>query len=121
MLLQAREENLIVRLLICAGLPTDTRNRYGLTPLLSASLHGRIGVATLLLHAGADVNVVARSSDATALHNAARGGYRATVVVLLEGGADRSLIADDGTPHEAALAYGHQDVAWLLSHPVKLT
>ncbi len=48
------------RKLILAGADINVRNKYGVSPLWMASQEGLTEVASLLLKAGADVNVVWR-------------------------------------------------------------
>ncbi|KAG8257515.1 ankyrin repeat [Homalodisca vitripennis] len=59
----------------------------GWTPLHEACNHGWLGVAKLLLEAGADVNARGLDDD-TPLHDAAVNGHSKLVVLLVDNGAD---------------------------------
>lgn len=58
-----------------------------------ACMHGHIDAAKLLLHKGAEINVVPGGFDyaGTGLHYAALNGHRAMVEFLLDHGADRYI------------------------------
>ncbi|RLN92985.1 hypothetical protein BBJ28_00012199 [Nothophytophthora sp. Chile5] len=99
----------------------DTNVR--LSPLLAASMNGHEAIARLLLDYGAAANqqvcISGGSSGAgssTALLLAARCGHAAVVTLLLQRGADWSLL--DGTTDSSALVlaceHGHEDSALLL-------
>lgn len=62
----------------------------GSTPLISAAVFGKTGVAEALIRAGADVNLQNREGS-TALHTAAFLCRPEIVEMLLENGADPSL------------------------------
>lgn len=51
---------------------------------------GRVDICTLLIAHGASTNARSRDGN-TALHKAAQSGHVATVKVLLDAGADRSV------------------------------
>jgi ankyrin repeat protein len=100
----------VLRLLLDAGAPTDTRDASGLTPLMDASWHGHLDAVQLLLKAGADLD--ARSATgASALTLAARHGHPVVVAHLLQAGADVESKNEAGesalwlsAPHAAVVA-----------------
>lgn len=81
------DETDMVRLLLDAGANADIENRFGLTPLIQASMNGNSEVITMLLDAGANPNAYTLQGD-TALMNAAKAGSLAGVQQLVEAGAE---------------------------------
>ncbi|MBN4075002.1 MAG: hypothetical protein COA71_06975 [SAR86 cluster bacterium] len=81
------EETDMVSLLLDAGADASVQNRYGLTPLIQASITGNGEIISLLLDAGADANARTLQGD-TALMNAAKAGTLQGVQALIEAGAD---------------------------------
>ena len=65
------------------------------TPLHSAASASRVGIARILLHAGADPDA-RQTAGFTPLHSAAHNGSGALVQLLLERGADATLTTDEG-------------------------
>ncbi|OQR99697.1 hypothetical protein ACHHYP_04939 [Achlya hypogyna] len=110
----------------------DARNQHGITPLLLATLMHKPAVATLLLRAGADMQVCHRRivADAhscvnimpgiTAVHVAAETGFASIVAAMLaERPVDTQTIANQRseaglTPLELAAGMGHGEVVRLL-------
>jgi len=87
----------IVRNLLDAGMPVDTRGWSNFTPLDQAAMHGRSHTVRLLIERGADLHDKAFDADGPTpldcalwgLHNnhADDGDYPGTVKALLEAGA----------------------------------
>ncbi len=70
---------------------------------------------TLLLEAGSQVNLADNVEQFTALMFAAAEGQAEIVQILLDKGADKSLVDKDGdSAYNFAVANGHQAVAALL-------
>jgi ankyrin repeat protein len=70
----------------------------GSTPMFFAAQDNRLDVVTLLVAAGADVNMACDNGGGTPLHVAAEYGHAGVVSVLLEtAGADmNTALTDDG-------------------------
>jgi ankyrin repeat protein len=101
--------------LIAAGAPVNGREGDGLTPLMQAVLSDSPAMVELLLTARADPDQREAGTGNTALMLAANRGQREAVVLLLEHGADASLIAEDGwTAAQAARMVGEEALARLL-------
>ncbi|RJL27253.1 ankyrin repeat domain-containing protein [Bailinhaonella thermotolerans] len=98
----------VVRALLDAGLPVDTRGWSGFTPLEQAAMHGRAEVVRLLIDRGADLSDHAFADDGPtpldcavwgATHNRADDGdYPATVAALARAGAPTSFTPPTGHP-----------------------
>src|SRR5262249_22818404 len=80
-----------VDLLLRAGASVNSRNAYGVTPLLLASASGSVPVITRLIAAGANPNL-AHASGETPLMAAARTGNGDAVKALLAAGADVAAV-----------------------------
>jgi uncharacterized protein len=104
------------RLLIANSAPPNvvSRNALQVMPLHSAAAGSHVGVARLLVAAGADVNAV-QPHGYRPLHAAAQNGNRELTELLLAAGADPAARTDDGqTPADLATAAGHAEIASLL-------
>jgi ankyrin repeat protein len=93
------------------------RDKEGSTPLHCAAWKGHVGVAELLLDAGAEVN--ARNQNEhygdTPLHAAAHGNQRAVAELLIARGADVHARSCNGrTPLEETAIHNATAVAKLL-------
>ncbi|XP_049636026.1 ankyrin repeat and SOCS box protein 16 [Suncus etruscus] len=77
-----------VRLLLTFGARANVLSEEGLTPLHLCTAPESLLCAKLLLEAGAEVNLAAGDSEATALHVAAARGLEQHVALYLEHGAD---------------------------------
>lgn len=74
----------VMKLLLDSGADVDTPNRFGLTPLcIASSSYKAMGMVTLLLKRGANVNLKAKDGR-SALHLAAEGGHRWIAKKLLQ-------------------------------------
>jgi ankyrin repeat protein len=99
-------------LLDAAALPNVvSRNQLQVMPLHSAAAGSHLGVARLLVAAGADVNATQRHGY-TPLHAAAQNGNAELTELLLDAGADPTARTDDGlSPGDLAKAAGHPALA----------
>jgi general secretion pathway protein A len=99
------------RALLAGGAPPEARDAAGMTPLMSAVIHGHGAVAGLLLERGADVNA-RDDSGVTALMLAANNNRTALLQTLLGRGANVNARTRTGW---TALTYaawkGHVGVA----------
>ena len=91
-----------IKALIAAGVSLSADD--GFTPLHSACGEDKIEAAKVLIEAGADVNAVSHRKCSTPLHVAAQWGCHAIVALLLESGADLTLVDSKGeTPRDVAV------------------
>ncbi|XP_078695129.1 p53-induced death domain-containing protein 1-like [Branchiostoma floridae x Branchiostoma belcheri] len=99
--------------LLRQGVDVYCTGRFGDTPLHCAASGGHVGVAELLLKAGARVD--SRDRTGTPLHKAASGGHVGVAELLLKAGAQMGSRGELGMTslHEAAYG-GHVGVAELL-------
>ncbi|MCY4532954.1 MAG: ankyrin repeat domain-containing protein [Gammaproteobacteria bacterium] len=88
--------------------------------LLGASMLGEEQLVKAFLDAGVDVNFKS-ATNTTALHQAAIGGYRSLVELLLDRGADPAIRDStyDGTAVGWAYAGGHESLAGMLEEVIK--
>ena len=77
----------ITEKLLCAGANVNSRDKYGVTPLLEAANNGNVNICRLLLKHGANVHATEYKWPYTALHYAALSGHSKTAALLLEHGA----------------------------------
>jgi ankyrin repeat protein len=84
-------------------LTVDSVNSFGDTPLHIAAIWGRVDIAEALLKAGIDINKCGENRF-TALHEAVSQGHAKMVLLLLEHGADPSLMTDLGSTFDLAEA-----------------
>lgn len=116
----------------------DTANKHGMTCLHAASYYGHLDIALFLVCQGADVNLfstfgysIHTSSNsnetgttakrgrnwATALHFAAVNGHRNVAVLLLDRGADPSMLDYKGyTAAQLAMMNGHRKTAAIIDY-----
>lgn len=94
-----------VRQHINAGTDINTGDPFGgSSPLISACVFGKPGIARILIDAGADINLQ-NNDGSTALHSAAFFCRPEIVKMLLEKGADKSLRNRfDATAYESVIA-----------------
>ena len=98
---------------IKAGSDLDVREpAVGSTPLISASVFGKIEVAKALIEAGADVNLI-NNEGSTALHSAAFLCRLEIVEMLLANGADVSVRNNYGSTAEESIAAPFNDVKFI--------
>jgi uncharacterized protein len=101
------------RLLLGHGAGTNvvSQNALKVMPLHSAAAGSHLGVARLLVAAGADVNAT-QPHGYVPLHAAAQNGNAELTELLIAAGADTGARTDDGqTPADLASAAGHAELA----------
>jgi uncharacterized protein len=87
----------------------------GMTALHWAALHGDAALASMLLHAGANVRATTRLGGYMPLHLASQAGNAALMKVLVDGGADFKASTSTGTtPLMLASRKGAVDAVTLL-------
>jgi ankyrin repeat protein len=102
----------VILLLLDQGAALDRRDLMGRTALLYASTGPFPETVKILLDKGAKPNVVDSDEHFSPLMHAAAEGNLAVVKVLIEHGADLSLVDVDGDDAESfARQAGHQQVA----------
>jgi ankyrin repeat protein len=112
--LRGREE--MITFLLSKGLPANSRNDQGETPLMVASSYSPVKAVQLLLqHVGEEGLEEVDARGQTALHHAARHGRDETVAFLLSKGAHASHRDNEGwTALMLATCYGCLKAAELL-------
>jgi len=105
-----------VELLLAAGADIDSRDQWGNSALMYASMQGNVDIGLMLVERGADVTFKRTASDNwTALHMASNKATLPLVQALLEAGADVSAMGSTGeTALMAALLENNIDVAMFL-------
>jgi ankyrin repeat protein len=105
----------VVKLLLDHDAKVDARDRQGKTPLLHACTGPFADAARMLIDAGADVNATEATENFTPLMTAAALGQKEVVELLIQRGADKSLVDLDGdTALSHATNSGHQEIVDLL-------
>ncbi|WP_129714979.1 ankyrin repeat domain-containing protein [Pedobacter sp. SYP-B3415] len=110
-----REE--AVKILLSRGADCNicSQNGFDVYPLHSAAASGSTAIASMLLHAGAQVNV-RQQAGITPLHSAAESGNIELIILLLEYGAATNVQMEGGkSPADLALDAGHQQIAKILT------
>ncbi len=103
------------------GLINEKDVHYGLTALISASMHGHVGMVQLLLERNATVDLL-DSIGRTALMGSACGGHLMITNMLLDRGANPNLQDNQGATALIHSAHqGYKDVSkLLLEHHAKI-
>ena len=100
----------VCQVLIDAGADIETKDERGLSPLLWASISGKIEVVKMLVKAGAGVRVTDTEGH-TCLTLAAWSGHTETVKMLVKAGADLSATDNKGdTCLTIAACFGHTEI-----------
>ena len=79
--------NEIIKILLEHGVPADSPDELGVTPLMIASMSGNEVAAGLFLEHGASADTENKTDGTTALQHAAWGGHGKIVELLLKAGA----------------------------------
>lgn len=106
----------IVDLLLDSGANVHSADSGGFTPLKQAVSESHIDIVERLILRGADVNHCCASDGAcTVLHTAAAFGHLECIRLLLQYGADRSALNNEGQkPYDIATECGEIEAASLL-------
>ena len=107
-----------VRALLQQGADPNAAQPDGLTGLHWAALNDELGIAEILLYAGATVSPVTRVGGYTPLHLASQSGHGVVARVLLEAGADANAYTTTGVSslHFAAQADAAEAIIALIEH-----
>ena len=104
-----------VRALLQQGADPNAAQPDGLTGLHWAALNDKLGIAEILLYAGATVSPVTRIGGYTPLHLASQSGHGVVARALLEAGADGicviSAVCSADDPEAAARALAQRIAA----------
>ena len=108
----------MVKLLIKHKANLNMLNRVGQTPLAWSARYGHLSVAELLLHSGADANLIGNEYKLTPLIASAVNGNVSMSALLLESKAniDTKDVVNAGSALHWALWFNHKEVAKLLLH-----
>lgn len=93
----------------------DSDSFLGLSGLQIASRHGLAAIVEDFLSTDSDIKSIPDRNGRTALHEAAQAGWEDIVSILIENGADPSMMDDEGkTPFFYAAECGHAGVISIL-------
>lgn len=103
-----------VEILIKNGVPVDSVNSLGVSPLMLASFKGLDQMTAYLLSEGADPNL-GDNRKTTPMHYASQKGNSSTLNLLLEAGGKVDNVDSDGfTPLHLSVRFGPLDSSTLL-------
>ena len=107
-----------VRTLLQQGADPNAAQPDGLTALHWAALNDKLGIAEILLYAGAAISPVTRIGGYTPLHLASQSGHGEVVRKLLEAGANANAYTSTGVSslHFAAQADAAEAIRALIEH-----
>ena len=107
-----------VRALLQQGADPNAAQPDGLTGLHWAALNDELGIAEILLYAGATVSPVTRVGGYTPLHLASQSGHGVVARTLLAAGADANAYTTTGVSslHFAAQADAAEAILALIEH-----
>lgn len=102
-----KQDSHAVGLLLSAGLPVDTRDERGWTPLMIATFNGNENMAEMLIRSGADIHTKDNAGYGP-IHWAAFNGYRNVIKLLVSKRANVNSRSNHGwTPLLQAATRGH--------------
>ena len=104
----------VARLMIEKGAGIHAVNEFNQNPLLLSLEAGRMDLATMLIRAGANVNIKSKMTISTPLRAAVEANNLEMVKLLLENDAQPQHPDDRVPPFFYALANGHDDIARVL-------
>ncbi len=108
-----RGNRAVFALLLSSGARIESRNRFGETPLMYAALGGNEAIVRELLARRARIN--ADTPGWTAMHYAALRGHAGVLSLLIDGGGDVNVAAENGTtPLMMAASEGRSEAVALL-------
>ena len=102
----AGDDTLVRELLAAGAEPDKYKDSWGDSALSEAARWGRDSTVSILLQAGANLNIQ-NDNGRTALHRAAYNGHNEVTTTLIKAGADLNLQNKDGKTalHYAAAGY----------------
>ena len=102
--------------LLSSDVDPNVQDNNGYVPLHDAVIQGHGKIVSILLQAGAHIDIQDKEFGYTPLHDAARQGYNTISKLLLDAGARRDLRSFEGhTPQECAENYKQYAAAQLLA------
>ena len=103
----------LVQFFIELGINPNTRDKYGATPLVNASMYGNIDSVIILLEHNADISIKTNDKN-SALHAAARFGFPKIAQILLKVGlSPNDQDVTGATPLIFAILGGHTAIVEL--------
>lgn len=100
-----------VRLFVESGMPVNSKNQSGMTPLMTSVLPGNNEIVKYLLAHGADVNYANQKGETALLVSSYGDGKADVMKALLDGGANPNHADREGaTPLIVAAAFGRVDL-----------
>ncbi|KAJ3325068.1 hypothetical protein HDU76_013251 [Blyttiomyces sp. JEL0837] len=86
----------VAKYLSKSNINVNELDNAGYTPLHYAARQGKLEICKLLIQHGADVNIVTKGLNTTALYRACMGGHIGVVKYLLDKNADVNIVSSDG-------------------------
>lgn len=114
MFASSANNNIIVKVLLDAGVKVSIANMNGYTPLMYASQNVNFPMMQALIKAGADLNAINNGNN-TALTEACFRGHTEVVRFLINAGADVNITSNNQhSPLMVASALGHIEIVKML-------